>query len=111
MIFSGRLKDNYAFRKAYRKGKSAGGAYIVVYARKRAIPKNRLGLTVSTKIGKAVHRNRIKRRFREIYRLNEDRFLPGFDIVIVARGKADGADYHKMEAEFLRLSEKLGIMA
>ncbi|MBQ4426960.1 MAG: ribonuclease P protein component [Oscillospiraceae bacterium] len=111
MIFSGRLKDNYAFRKAYHKGKSAGGAYMLVYARKRAVPRSRLGLTVSTKIGKAVRRNRIKRRFREIYRLNEARLCPGYDIVIVARSKADGADYHRMEAEFLRLAEKVGITA
>lgn len=111
MLFSDRLKENFAFRKAYRKGVSAGGAYMVIYARKRAVERSRLGLTVSAKIAKAVHRNRIKRRFREIYRLNEGKLLPGYDIIIVARSRADGADYHKMEAEFLRLAGKVGILA
>lgn len=47
--------------------------------------RNRLGLTVSTKVGCAVVRNRVRRRLREIYRLNEDMLTSGVDIVVVAR--------------------------
>ena len=70
---------------------------------------NRLGLTVSTKIGKAVQRNRIRRRLKEIYRLNEDKFLTGYDIVIVARSKSRMALYSELEADILSLSRRLGL--
>ena len=70
---------------------------------------NRLGLTVSTKIGKAVHRNRIRRRYKEIYRLNEDKFLTGYDIVIVARSKSRLALYSELEVDILSLSRRLGL--
>jgi ribonuclease P protein component len=107
--FSASLKNNYEFRRLYTKGKSAASPYAVVYFRKNRSPANKLGLTVSTKLGKAVVRNRIRRRFKEIYRLNEEKFTPGIDIVIVARAKSRNARYRELEADFLSLSRKLGI--
>lgn len=103
------LKGNYAFRRLYSKGKSAAGPALVLYCRKNGLRENRLGLTVSTKIGKAVCRNRIRRRFREIYRLHESELRTGWDIVIVARTRAKDADYRELEAAFLRASERLGL--
>lgn len=70
---------------------------------------NRLGLTVSTKLGKAVHRNRIRRRYKEVYRLNEDKFNTGYDIVIVARSKCKDLRFHTLEADFLSLCKRLGL--
>lgn len=109
MRFSTSLKNNYDFRRLYSKGKSAASQYAVVYYRKNRSPVNRLGLTVSTKIGKAVTRNRIRRRYKEIYRLNEDRFDTGCDIVIVVRSKSRAAQYRVLEADFLNLCRRLGI--
>ena len=103
------LKKNYEFRRLYSKGKSAVSPYGVVYWRKNNSGRNRLGVTVSTKLGKAVVRNRIRRRYREIYRLNEDRLVTGCDIVIVARGKSRDAEFARMEKDFLKLCGKLGI--
>ncbi len=109
MRFSTSLKNNYEFRRLYSKGRSAFSRYAAVYCRKNKNQTNKLGITVSTKIGKAVQRNRIRRRYREIYRLNEDKFDPGYDIVIVARTKSRYSGYHELEADFLRLCAKLGI--
>ena len=71
---------------------------------------SRLGITVSTKVGKAVVRNQIRRRLKEIYRLQEAQLSPGFDIVIVARVKASGASYQSLERDFLYLGKKLGMI-
>lgn len=109
MKYSTSLKNNYEFRRLYSKGKSAASPYAVVYCRKNKSTQNRLGLTVSTKIGKAVCRNRIRRRFREIYRLNEEKLGSGYDIVIVARAKSAAAPYRTLEADFLSLTKRLGL--
>ena len=88
MQFSKSLKLNHMFRRLYHKGKSAANRYLVLYCRRNGSNENRIGLTVSGKLGHAVVRNKIRRRLREIYRLHESRFLPGYDIVVVARSKA-----------------------
>lgn len=72
--------------------------------------KTRLGLTVGTKVGKAVVRNRTRRRIREAYRVNEGRFLQGYDIVVVARVRAAFSKYRDLERSLLQLSEKLGLL-
>lgn len=59
MVSTQSLKQNHLFRRLYQRGKSAAGRYVVVYCRKNGLPYNRLGLTVSTKVGHAVVRNRI----------------------------------------------------
>jgi len=109
--FTDTLKMNYEFHRLYSKGKSAVTPYLVVYARKGRRPGNRIGFTVSNKIGKAVKRNRIRRRLREIYRLNESSFLRGTDLVVVARVKAVDATYPQLERAFLSAAGKLGLMA
>lgn len=104
------LKKNHEFRRMYRKGASAVGPYMVVYCRKNRLGHNRLGITVSVKLGKAVKRNRIRRRLREIYRLNLDRLRPGWDLVLVGRGRAEDASYSAMNDSFLRQCGKLGLL-
>ena len=81
MVSTQSLKQNHLFRRLYQRGKSAAGRHVVVYCRKNGLPYNRLGLTVGTKVGHAVVRNRIRRRLREAYRLSEGQFLSGYDIV------------------------------
>ncbi len=110
MEFSSSLKKNYEFRRLYHKGKSYAAPSLVVYWRRNGSRCNRLGITVSNKIGKAVVRNKIRRRLREIYRLNEGRFNRGLDIVVVARARSVNTDYHKLEADFLHACAKLGIL-
>ena len=111
MRFSHSMKENSLFRRLYARGKSAANSYLVIYCRKNGGTENRIGYTVSKKLGHAVVRNRVRRRLREIYRLHEAEFLPGRDIVVVARSRTVGAPYAKLERAFLSLSEKLGLLA
>ena len=109
MKFSSSLKLNHIFQRLYRSSGQANG-YLVLYARKNRLECNRLGITVSKKLGKAHIRNRVRRRFREVYRLNEEAFLPGWDIVIVARSRAIDADFAKLTAAYLQLADKAGLL-
>ena len=109
MKFSSSLKLNHIFQRLYHTSGQANG-YLVLYARKNRLDHNRVGITVSKKLGKAHIRNRVRRRFREVYRLNEEAFLPGWDIVIVARSRAIDADFAKLTAAFLQLADKAGLL-
>ena len=109
MKFSVSLKKNYEFRRIYSKGRSIGTHVLVVYARKNRLPINRVGITVTAKVGGAVVRNLLRRRIREIYRLNEDSLFSGFDIVIVARVKSRYVSYQDLERAFLYGCGKLGL--
>ena len=109
MKFSSSLKLNHIFQRLYRSNGQANG-YLVLYARKNRTECNRVGITVSKKLGKAHIRNRVRRRFREVDRLNEEAFLPGWDIVIVARSRAIDADFEKLTSAFLQLAGKAGLL-
>ena len=93
MKFTVSLKENRVFRRLYAKGKSAVAPTMVLYCRRNGRRESRLGLTTGTKLGHAVVRNKVRRRLREIYRLHEDRFAPGYDIVVVARVRAVHSSY------------------
>lgn len=105
------LKENHLFRRLYNKGRSAACPVLALYVRRNGRPGNRLGLTVSTKVGCAVVRNRVRRRLREIYRLNEDKLISGVDIVVVARVRAAHAPYCRLEQSFLKLCGKVDVLA
>ncbi len=104
------LKRNSDFRRLYARGKSAVNQYMAVYCRRNRAGENRLGYTVSTKLGGAVVRNRVRRRFREIYRLREPELKQGWDIVIVARSRAVGAEYTRLDSAFLGACRSLGLV-
>lgn len=109
MKFSSSLKLNHIFQRLYRSHGQACGL-LVLYARPNRTGKNRVGITVSKKLGKAHVRNRIRRRLREVYRLNEGLFCPGWDIVVVARSGAVNADFQKLTKSYLSLAAKAGIL-
>ena len=109
MKFSSALKLNHIFRRLYHTNGYANGL-LVLYARKNHTQKNRVGLTVGKKLGHAVVRNRVRRRLREVYRLNEDLFLSGWDIVVVARSRCVDASFQKITDAYLSLAKKAGIL-
>ena len=104
------LKQNHEFRRLYNKGKSAVSPYFAVYCRKTNRPVSRLGITTGVKLGHAVKRNFVRRRIRELYRTNEERLAPGYDIVVVARVRAITGRYADLEKSFRQLMKKLGIL-
>ena len=109
MKFSSSLKLNHIFRRLYSSSGHAN-SYLVLYARRNRSATNRVGVTVSKKLGGAVVRNRVRRRLREVYRLNEHLFAPGWDIVVVARSRCIGASFEKLIQSYLCLAEKAGIL-
>ena len=109
MKFSTSLKFNHIFQRLYRSRGQADGL-LVLYARRNRTDANRVGITASKKLGKAHIRNRIRRRVREVYRLNEDKFQSGWDIVVVVRSKAVESDFQKLTASYLANAKKLGLL-
>ena len=110
MKFSSSLKLNHIFQRLYHT-KGVADGYLVLYARKNRTLTNRVGITVSKKLGKAHIRNRVRRRLREVYRLHESQFAPGWDIVVVARSKSVDAPFEKLTKSYLSLAKKAGILA
>ena len=104
------LTSNRAFQRLYKKGKSAVSPCLALYCRETRRRCTRLGLTVGTKLGKAVVRNKIRRRLKEAYRLHEHEFRPGLELVIVARARAVRAPYRELERNLLRAAGKLGLL-
>lgn len=104
------LKENHLFRRLYAKGKSAATPSLALYCRKNGRAYSRLGITVGTKLGNAVKRNRVRRRIKECYRTHEHEFLPGYDIVVVGRVKAVHSRYQELERSLVQMAKKLDIL-
>ena len=105
------LKENRDFRRLYSRGKYAACSTLVLYWRPNRLDHNRLGITVSTKLGGAVVRNRCRRRLRELFRLAQPRMKQGYDVVIVARSRAYDAPHRKLQAAFDRALGQLDLLA
>ncbi len=105
-----RIKRNSHFRYIYNRGKSISNDVLVLYTLKNNINSNRLGISVSKKVGNSVVRNRVKRLIKESYRLNKESFNKGYDFIFIARQKASLADYKKIQGAMKHLMKKTGIM-
>ena len=103
MQFSESLKKNKDFQKVYKKGKSYANKYLVMYVLKNDLEKNSIGISVSKKVGNRVIRHHLTRLIRESYRLHEDVFDSGLDIVIIARNSAREIGFHEVESALLHL--------
>ena len=104
------IKKNEEFRAVYQSGKSYANKYLVMYVKKNESETGRLGISVSKKVGNSVVRHRFCRLVRESYRLHEEMFNSGLDIVVVARSSAKDCTYHEIESAFLHLSKLHGIL-
>lgn len=103
------IKENSDFKRLYYRGKSVVKKRLVVYYRKNSFGFNRLGMTVSPKIGGAVTRNRIRRLFKENYRLT-DGLEKGYDIVIVARSASVNARFNEIEKDMRSAFKECGLL-
>ena len=105
MIFSESLKKNRDFQEVYKTGKSFANRYLVMYVKENESQKNRLGISVSKKVGNSSVRHRLARLIRESYRLNEADFSSGKDIIVVARVNAKDRGFHDIESALLHLGK------
>ena len=105
MIFTESLKSNRDFQKVYKSGKSFANKYLVMYVLENGTDQNRLGISVSKKVGNSVVRHRVKRLIKESYRLHEGIFNSGLDIVIIARQSAAAVGFYEAESALLHLTK------
>lgn len=105
MKFTDSLKKNYNFREIYRNGKSYANKFLVMYVTENNTDSNRLGISVSKKVGNSVKRHRITRLIRENYRRHEKIFNSGLNIVVVARVSSAEANYTDIENSLLNLGK------
>lgn len=98
-----RLRKNSQFKRVYREGKSVATGRTVLFFRKNEVGPNRLGISVSKKVGKSVVRNRLKRLYREAFKQLKGEMKEGFDLVIIARRTAPGLDFYGALREIRKL--------
>lgn len=103
MIFSESLKKYGDFQRVYKKGKSYANKYLIMYVLEQNTQNNRIGISVSKKVGNSVVRHRITRLIRESYRLNEKEFVSGLDLVVIARPSAKERNFFEIESALLHL--------
>ena len=96
MKHSESLKKNMDFQNVYKNGKSYAHKYLVMYILENQISKNRIGISVSKKVGHSVIRHRVTRLIRESYRLQEEIFNSSLDIVVIARSTAREVGYKEI---------------
>ncbi len=105
MKFSESLKKNKDFQNVYKNGRSFANSYLVMYVLDNHLGRNRLGISVSKKVGNSVVRHRLTRLIRESYRLSEADFRCGTDIVVIARTSAKERNYHEIENALIHLGK------
>ncbi|MFA9378116.1 MAG: ribonuclease P protein component [Lachnotalea sp.] len=110
MKFSESLKKNKDFQLVYKKGKSYANKHLVMYLLENNTQENRIGISVSKKVGNSIVRHRLTRLIRESYRLNEEKFQSGFDIVVVIRIAAKDKIFKEIESSLLHLGKHHNIV-
>ena len=100
------IKKNTEYKTVYNCNNSISDYNLVLFFKKNNLGYNRFGFTTAKKIKKAVSRNLIRRRLKEIVRLNEYNFKDGHDIVIMARVNATESDYKSLEKSYIKLMQR-----
>ena len=104
------LKKNKDFQIVYKNGRSYANKYLVMYVLENNLERNRIGISVSKKVGNSIVRHRLARLIRESYRLNREMFNSGLNIVVIARVNAKGKNYKEIESAFRHLLKMHNIL-
>ena len=104
------LKKNRDFQLVYKEGKSRANRYLVMYVKENGLETNRIGVSVSKKVGNSIVRHKITRLIRESYRLQEDMFNSGLDMVVVTRKNAVNCSCQEITSALLHLGKLQGIL-
>lgn len=110
MKYTESLRNSIQFSNVYKNGRSKANKYLIMYILENNMSCNRLGISVSKKVGNSVIRHRIKRLLKESYRLQENMFNSGLDIVVIARGSASSISFKDMDSALLHLAKLHKIM-
>ena len=110
MKFSESLKRNADFQNVYKNGKSYANRYLFMYVLENQTVRNRLGISVSKKVGNSIVRHRVTRLIRESYRLQEDMFNSGLDMVVIARKSAKDKTCQDIGSALQHLGKLHGIL-
>lgn len=106
----GRLKKNYEFKYVYNRGKVYSNNLLVLYIVENKGQYNKVGFSVSKKVGKSVIRNKVRRRMKECYRLNCDNLKKGYNMVFISKVRAREASYREIEKAMLSLLKKSKVL-
>lgn len=104
------LKKNHEFQTVYKRGKSIANRELVIYVLQNKNNSNKIGISVSKKVGNSVIRSRITRLIRESYRLSEDNIKLGYDIIVIARVGAKDKNYHIINHSLNHLLKKQNLI-
>ncbi len=105
------VHENERFQEIRRQGRSYTDHMLVLCVLPNGLPYSRHGFSVSRRIGKAVQRNKIRRRLREALRLRMKEILPGWDLVWIARTPIQSAAYSEMDAACARLLRRASLLS
>jgi ribonuclease P protein component len=105
-----KIRKNNEFRTVYRRGKSFSNPLLVLYVYKNYKQLNRVGISVSKKVGKSVIRSRVKRLISESYRLNKDIIKQGYDLVFIARTASNDKNFFEIEKSVKNLFKRAGLL-
>ena len=110
MKFSESLKKTRDFSIVYQRGRSVANRTLVLYVlRKKDSDRNRIGISVSKKVGNSVVRHHLTRLVRESYRLHELEFDRGLDLIVLVRPGAKESDFFTIERALLSLGRRAEI--
>lgn len=98
-----RLLRRPEFRRVYEEGRRGSARVCTIFYRSNGLPRTRVGITTPRSVGKAVIRNRIRRRLREVIRLNQAALVPGWDVVLNPRPVVAEMPFPALVREVLRL--------
>ena len=110
MLKNNVLRKDADFDNVYKRGRSVGERYVVVFYIKNHRDINRTCFLASKKVGNSVRRNRARRLMRESYRLMKDRLPIGYDIIIIARNTITGRTFFEVDKSIKRAFSKAGLM-
>jgi ribonuclease P protein component len=110
MLKNNVLRKNSDFSDIYKKGKSVGDRYIVLFYRKNGLSYNRTGFLASKKVGNSVERNRARRLMKESYRSLAEKISTGYDLIIIARNTISGKKCADVEKSLYSAFKRTGII-
>ncbi len=104
------LRRDSDFSSIYKKGKSVGDRFVVIFSKKNNLPYNRTAFLASKKVGNAVTRNRARRLMKESYRSINDRLATGYDIIFIARNTITNSKCADVKKSIEAAAKRAGLL-